>query len=88
MTPEIYPTQHSGSIGESFTLTCTAPGRVRSIVWSKMGAPIPYSSTQRDGVLTVYNSKVEDSGIYICNVTSLEGISGTGQARVNVAFSK
>lgn len=86
-TPKITPSHYDGPAGQTFLLTCTAPGEVRSIIWSKMGAPIPYSSTQREGVLTVYNAKVEDSGTYVCNVTSLTGQSGTETARVNVMSS-
>lgn len=89
MTPAISPEHYAGPAGQTFSLICTAsPGRIRGIVWTKVGAAIPYSSTQRDGVLTIYNAKVEDSGTYICNVTSLTGESGTAQARVTITSEK
>lgn len=83
MTLNVKPKHYQGPAGQTFTLTCMAsPENVRSIVWSRIGAPMPYHSVQREGVLTVNTAKPEDSGTYICNGTSLSGKTGTAQVRV------
>lgn len=88
MTPVIRPDHYTGPAGETFTLTCSVtPGR-HNIIWYRVGAPVPYHSSQNEGVLIVYDAKPEDSGVYVCNVTSFSGESGADTARVTISSSR
>lgn len=89
MVPVIRPDNYDGPAGQQFTLTCSAHGdRRHNIIWYRIGAPVPYSSSQNDGVLTVYSPKPEDSGVYVCNVTTASGESGTATARVTITSAR
>lgn len=88
MVPIIRPDHYNGPAGRTFNLTCSASTGRHTIIWYRMGAPVPYSSSQNYGVLTVYNPKPEDSGVYVCNVTSISGESGTDTARVTITSTR
>ncbi|KAF5283747.1 hypothetical protein FQR65_LT02641 [Abscondita terminalis] len=73
LTVTITPGQYYGKVGDRFSLTCDAPRPWRSITWSRAnGQPLPYSSSRSDDdrVLTVYDAKQEDTGTYVCTVTT------------------
>lgn len=52
--------------------------------WSRSGGELPYNARDVDGVLTVSNSRTEDSGLYICTVVSASGERGYGNATVSI----
>lgn len=88
MIVQINPSRYYGKTGDTFTLTCDAPKPIREITWLRAGGqPLPYSSSRSpDGsVLTVFDARVEDAGIYICRVTSYTGTIGTGNATVQIS---
>lgn len=88
MNPIITPSRVYGKLGDTFILVCEAPGPLRSIVWSRPNRqPLPYSSHQNadNSMLTVYDAKLEDSGIYICTATSYSGTSGSTNVTVSIS---
>lgn len=87
MTVSVTPNQYYGKSGDKFSLVCESPQEpYRGISWSRRGGQaLPYSSTVDAGVLTVYDAKIEDSGLYVCTVTSYSGTSGNGTANVVIS---
>jgi hypothetical protein len=65
--------------GETVTLTCSLEQRegdssAVAISWSRQdGRKLPQGSNQRDGVLTILEANVEDSGVYVCTARGLQG---------------
>lgn len=82
--PLVTPPYYSGKSGDYFTLTCKARGPQRSITWSKLGGSLPYNSRQEDGILTISDARPEDTGMYICTVTSYTGTSGIERVSVTI----
>ena len=81
----ISPEDLTAQMNDDVSLTC----RVQSAggfttVWTKYEGQLPYSATQANGVLTIPRATPEDSGIYVCTVTSPTGESQESQARVTV----
>ena len=66
------PNQRSLTVGQSVELRCTAEGlRNPRINWRRPGGlALPPGHSVRDGVLFIPNLEPEDSGEYICTVTS------------------
>ncbi|XP_025835855.1 basement membrane-specific heparan sulfate proteoglycan core protein-like [Agrilus planipennis] len=86
MKPRITPGSYYGKSGDKFTLTCQSREAYRSIDWTrKDGHLLPYSSSVENAVLTVYDAKPEDSGVYVCTVTSYSGTRGNESAVVSIA---
>ncbi|KAG5900605.1 hypothetical protein JTB14_017460 [Gonioctena quinquepunctata] len=83
----ISPAYFTGKLGETVTLRCTATSFGQSIRWTKQGGDLPYNSREDRGNLMIYNSAPEDSGVYICTVTSASGTQGTNQASVSIEGS-
>ena len=52
--------------------------------WSKRDGRLPYTATQTNGVLVISRAKAEDTGIYVCTVTSSSGTTQETQARVTI----
>ncbi|KAK4879912.1 hypothetical protein RN001_008058 [Aquatica leii] len=87
LTVTITPGQYYGKIGDRFSLTCDAPSPWRSITWSRAnGLPLPYSSSRSDDdkILTIYDAKLEDTGTYICTVSTTHS-RGNGTAYVVIS---
>lgn len=57
---------------------------MRSVSWSKSGGELPYNAREENGVLTVSDSKVEDSGLFICTIVNYAGAVGYGNATVSI----
>lgn len=88
MEVRVTPERYYGKTGESFTLTCNAPRPWHSMVWTRTnGQPLPYNSERSDDdtLLIVHNARPEDSGVYMCKVTSLSGSRGNATAYVEIS---
>ncbi|KAK2578017.1 hypothetical protein KPH14_008439 [Odynerus spinipes] len=82
--PVITPTEWVGSMGDVIRLTCT-PSQIANTTWSRIGGlPLPYSSTQRDGILIIQNPKIEDSGVYICTAIGWKGSETSATAQITI----
>lgn len=64
----ISPSSFTGSSGEALVLTCRNVINVYApLVWTKHGeAQLPSYIDTRNGVLTIQNARIEDSGRYVC----------------------
>lgn len=67
----IQPASYTGRPGDALILTCRNVINVYTqLVWTKQGHPqLPTYADVRNGVLTIQNVRVEDSGRYICSST-------------------
>lgn len=65
-------------------LRCSGEGPYSSVSWSKQGDTLPYNARDEEGVLTVYDSKTEDSGVFVCTVVSASGSIGYANATVYI----
>lgn len=64
----ISPANFAGNAGDAIVLTCRNTINIyATLVWTKSGLQtLPPNVEIRDGVLTIRNARVEDSGRYIC----------------------
>lgn len=82
LPPTITPSEWSGTSGDIVRLVCTTSQR-ENITWIRSGGlSLPYSASQRDGILTITNPTPNDSGIYVCMATSSRGIETSTSARI------
>lgn len=82
--PIVTPSEWSGTSGDVVRLVCT-PSQRADVSWTRSGGlPLPYSASQRDGVLTITNPTPSDSGIYVCTSTSLQGTETSTTARITI----
>ncbi|XP_053982835.1 basement membrane-specific heparan sulfate proteoglycan core protein-like isoform X1 [Hylaeus volcanicus] len=73
LPPTITPLEWTGKIGEVIRITCT-PSDVANVTWTRdANLPLPRTANQRDGVLTIMNPTLYDSGIYVCTAISYLG---------------
>jgi len=86
--PIITPSEWSGTSGDIVRLICT-PSQRANITWTRSGGlPLPYSASQRDGILTITNPSSSDSGIYVCTATSIRGTETSTSARITIVPHK
>lgn len=84
LPPIVTPSEWSGTSSDVVRLICT-PSQRATVVWTRSGGlPLPYSATQRDGVLTISNPTPSDSGIYVCTATSARGTETSTTARITI----
>ncbi|KAK3104524.1 hypothetical protein FSP39_004009 [Pinctada imbricata] len=82
--------------GELVELRCDARGSPSpTVTWEKEGGALPSNSDIRNGILTIYNVRSQDSGRFICTaqsnagtardyiVLSVQEINGGGPVRIN-----
>lgn len=84
---EIQPPSYVGVSDDVVTLRCIAHENIESIRWSKENGQLPYSSRENDGVLVIQRARPEDSGVYVCSVTSYSGTTGVQRASVTIEES-
>ncbi|XP_070527632.1 basement membrane-specific heparan sulfate proteoglycan core protein isoform X2 [Cardiocondyla obscurior] len=83
--PTITPLEWTGTIGDVVKLTCTPSQYAANVTWTRSGGlPLPYTATQRDGILTIINPTSSDSGIYVCTATSIRGTETSTTARITI----
>lgn len=80
----ITPAYFSGVAGDEVVLQCKSGNPQDTVYWSKNGAELPFNALDENGVLTVPNSKTEDSGLYICTVISAKGERDYANATVSI----
>ncbi|RLU19726.1 hypothetical protein DMN91_008283 [Ooceraea biroi] len=86
--PTVTPSEWSGTSGDVVRLICT-PSQHANITWTRSGGlPLPYSASQRDGILTITNPSPSDSGIYVCTATSTRGTETSTSARITIVTRK
>nr|XP_050845973.1 basement membrane-specific heparan sulfate proteoglycan core protein isoform X24 [Vespula vulgaris] len=84
LAPIITPAEWVGSIGDVVRLTCT-PSQSANLTWTRSdGLPLPYSATQRDGILIINNPTISDSGLYVCIAVSYKGTETNSTARITI----
>lgn len=71
-------------VGDEIILQCKAESPQSSVIWSKQGGELPFNARDDDGVLTVTDAKIGDSGLYICTVVSASGERGYSNATVSI----
>lgn len=82
--PKITPEYYTGEPGSSFTLVCETNEDYTSIRWEKQNGYLPYDHTDDNGILTVRDARPEDSGTYICTITTASGQSGSKTATITI----
>lgn len=87
VTVDISPTGYTGRSGETVTFRCIGDRATSDIKWSRENALLPYSSREDNAVLTIYNSKPEDSGTYVCTVRTRDGAVGYKSAIATIRSS-
>ncbi|XP_011864496.1 PREDICTED: basement membrane-specific heparan sulfate proteoglycan core protein isoform X15 [Vollenhovia emeryi] len=84
LPPTITPSEWSGTSEDVVRLVCT-PSQHANVTWTRSGGlPLPYTASQRDGVLTIINPTSSDSGIYVCTATSVRGTETSTTARITI----
>ncbi|XP_067214275.1 basement membrane-specific heparan sulfate proteoglycan core protein isoform X33 [Linepithema humile] len=84
IAPIVTPSEWTGTLGEVVRLVCT-PSQHVNVTWTRSGGlPLPYSATQRDGVLTITKPTPNDSGLYVCTATSARGTETSTSARITI----
>lgn len=84
LPPIVTPSKWSGISGDVVRLVCT-PSQHANITWTRSdGLSLPYSASQRDGVLTITNPTPNDSGIYVCIATNLHGTETSTTATITI----
>lgn len=84
LPPTVTPSEWSGTSGDVVRLICT-PSQHANVTWTRSGGlPLPYTASQRDGVLTITNPTPSDSGIYVCTATSVRGTETSTTARITI----
>lgn len=81
---EIEPAYYTGTSGERVLLRCISSSPSQTTRWSKEGGRLPYDSREDRGMLIINNSQPEDSGVYVCSVTSVSGNTGTSRVTVSI----
>ncbi len=68
--------------GGTATFTCSSTGQPQpEVKWNKSEGSLPTSRTiTHDGMLTILNTDVDDSGLYVCTATNTEGSNSSGVA--------
>ena len=80
------PTEWTGNSGDTVRITCAAADSAR-ITWSRSGnLPLPYSSSQQNGVLTIPSPVPSDSGLYVCTAINYEGIETIQTAKITIVL--
>ncbi|XP_076086554.1 basement membrane-specific heparan sulfate proteoglycan core protein-like isoform X4 [Mytilus galloprovincialis] len=70
------------NIGERVEMECVVTGTpIPTVTWSRIGEPLPETSTVNDVFLVIPNVRIEDAGTYVCTAQNLRG---TIQQRVNL----
>lgn len=65
-------------------MICTSPQQHANVTWTRSDKrPLPYTASQRDGILTITNPTVSDSGIYVCTV-NIRGTETNTTARITI----
>ncbi|CAI8012050.1 Titin, partial [Geodia barretti] len=63
--------------GDTVILTCSldqVDNDPVTFTWARQdGRPLPEGSTQANGVLTIPGARVEDSGVYVCSASGVQG---------------
>ncbi|XP_024875337.1 basement membrane-specific heparan sulfate proteoglycan core protein-like isoform X2 [Temnothorax curvispinosus] len=83
LPPTITPSEWTGTSGDVVRLICT-PSQHANVTWTRSGGLLPYTASQRDGVLTITNPTPDDSGIYVCTATSVRGTETSTTARIMI----
>lgn len=84
LSPTVTPSEWSGTSADIVRLICT-PSQRANVTWTRSGGlPLPYSASQRDGILTISNPSPSDSGIYVCTATSIRGTETSTSARITI----
>ncbi|XP_018343829.1 PREDICTED: basement membrane-specific heparan sulfate proteoglycan core protein isoform X5 [Trachymyrmex septentrionalis] len=84
LPPTITPSEWSGTSEDVVRLICT-PSQHVNVTWTRSGGlPLPYTASQRDGILTITNPTPSDSGIYVCTATSVRGTETSTTARITI----
>lgn len=61
--PIITPNEWNGSAGDIVRMVCTRSNAHESVTWQRSGGlALPSSATQQDGILTIANPGITDSG--------------------------
>lgn len=64
-------------------VTCT-PTQIANVTWARQGnLSLPAHARQRDGVLTIVNPSIYDSGIYVC--TSVTSVGTEASSIINIS---
>lgn len=80
----ISPPYFTGVVGDQIILKCEGEGPQRSVTWSRRDGPLPYNARDQDGVLTVYDAKLEDAGVFVCTIVNAAGVAGYGNATISI----
>jgi len=84
LPPTITPSEWSGTSEDVVRLICT-PSQHVNVTWTRSGGlPLPYTASQRDGILTITNPTPSDSGIYVCTAISVRGTETSTTARITI----
>ncbi|XP_011640582.1 basement membrane-specific heparan sulfate proteoglycan core protein isoform X5 [Pogonomyrmex barbatus] len=84
-SPTITPSEWSGTSGDVVRLVCTPSQYGTNVTWTRSGGlPLPHTASQRDGILTITNPSLHDSGIYVCTVTTVRGTETSTTARITI----
>ncbi|CAL7942482.1 unnamed protein product [Xylocopa violacea] len=84
LPPTISPPEWIGAVGETIVISCIQSQAV-NITWYREGSiPLPPTSSQYNGVLTIENPIREDSGIYVCATSSHVGTETSKMVNVTV----
>ncbi|XP_039313929.1 basement membrane-specific heparan sulfate proteoglycan core protein isoform X5 [Solenopsis invicta] len=84
LPPTITPSEWSGTSGDVVRLICT-PSQYANVTWTRSGGlPLPYTASQRDGILTITNPTHSDSGIYVCTATNIYGTETSTTAKITI----
>jgi len=84
LPPTVTPSEWSGTSGDVVRLICT-PSQHANVTWTRSGGlPLPYTASQRDGILSITNPTPRDSGIYVCTATSIRGTETSTTARITI----
>ncbi|TGZ46957.1 Basement membrane-specific heparan sulfate proteoglycan core protein [Temnothorax longispinosus] len=83
LPPTITPSEWTGTSGDVVRLICT-PSQHANVTWTRSGGLLPYTASQRDGVLTITNPIPDDSSIYVCTATSVRGTETSTTARITI----
>ncbi|XP_071582302.1 basement membrane-specific heparan sulfate proteoglycan core protein isoform X3 [Temnothorax nylanderi] len=87
LPPTITPSEWTGTSGDVVRLICT-PSQHANVTWTRSGGLLPYTASQRDGVLTITNPTPEDSSIYVCTATSVRGTETSTTARITIVLRR
>ncbi|XP_076076677.1 leucine-rich repeats and immunoglobulin-like domains protein 1 [Mytilus galloprovincialis] len=70
------------NIGERVEMECVVTGTpIPTVTWSRIGKPLPETSTVNNVLLVIPKVRIEDAGPYICTA---QNHSGTVQQSVNL----